>query len=239
MKILVINPNSSPEMTDSIRAALEAVKRPDTELCVERTEGAAAGIQSASDAARSVPLLLERVRQANAEGFDAILLACFSDPGLEPAREQSDALVLGIEETSLHVAAMLGHKYTILTPLSSRIASKEQDVRRFKVEASCASVRALDLTVAQTEAEPERTKARILEVARQAIEEDGAEVLLLGCAGMAGYAPELERTLGAVVVDPTTTTLKVAEGLVELGIHHSRLGLFARPPLGEPSEKLD
>ena len=230
MKILVINPNSSPEMTDSIRAALEAVKRPDTELCVERTEGATAGIQSASDAARSVPLLLERVRQANAEGFDAILLACFSDPGLEPAREQSDALVLGIEETSLHVAAMLGHKYTILTPLSSRIASKEQDVRRFKAEPACASVRALGMTVPETEADPKRTKERILAVARDAIEKDGAEVLVLGCAGMVGYAADVEDELGIVVLDPTSVAFKTAEALADLNVRHCKRGLYAPPP---------
>ncbi len=238
MKIFVINPNSSQEMTNSIRTVLEAVKSTDTQLQVVQTTGAPSAIQSASDVASATPLLLDLVRQANEKEYDAIILACFSDPGLEAAREQSNALVLGIEETSLHVAAMLGHKYTILTPLSARIPSKEQDVRRFKIEAACASVRALDLTVAETESQPERTKARVLEVARRAIEEDGAEVLVLGCAGMAGYAPEVEKRLGAVVVDPTTTTLKVAEALVDLGIHHSKVRFYATPsrPGGDSHE---
>ena len=138
--------------------------------------------------------------------------------------------MLGIEETSIHIASMLGHKYTILTPLAPRIPSKEQDVRRFKAEAACASVRALGLTVLETEANPERTKQRILEVARAAMEEDGAEVIILGCAGMAGYAEDIERKLGLVVLDPTLVTLKVAEGLAELGIRHSKRGLFAPPP---------
>ena len=230
MRILVINPNSSVEMTESIRDALERIKRKDTDAEVVRLEGAPISIESATDGAMSVPALLERVRWANRECFDAVIIACFSDPGLEPAREVSEVLVLGIQQTTLAVATMLGHKYTILTPLSSRIASKEQDVRRFRLDASCASVRALDLSVSQTEEDPELTKRRVKEVARAAIEQDGAEIVILGCAGMVGYADELEKELGIVVLDPTSVTLKVAEGLAELGIRHSKRGLFAVPP---------
>ena len=228
MRIMVINPNSSQEMTDSICEVLERVKRSDTELTVVRTVGAPAAIQSASDIAQAVPPMLELVRKANKEGYDAVILACFSDPGLEAAREQSDILVMGIEETALHVAAMLGHKYTILTPLSKRIPSKEQDVRRFKAESAMASVRALDLTVTETEANPELTKARILEVARKAVEEDGAEVIVLGCAGMTGYANDVEQQLGVVVLDPTTVTLKVCEGLIDAGLRHCKRALYAK-----------
>ena len=229
MRILVINPNSSVEMTQSIRDVLERIRRDDTETDVVRTEGAPVAIQSATDAALAIPHVLELVRQANANGVDAIVLACFSDPGLEPARELSDALVLGIQETTLHIAATLGHKYTILTPLAKRIASKEQDVRRFRAESACASVRALGMTVPETEADPTRTKARILAVAREAIEQDGAEVVVLGCAGMVGYAEDVERELGIVVLDPTTIAFKVAEALVDAGIRHSKRGLYAMP----------
>ena len=229
MRILVINPNSSVEMTQSIENVLQQIKRSDTEVTVIRTEGAPTAIQSATDAALATPYVLEQVRKANEGGVDAIVLACFSDPGLEPAREISDVLVLGIQETTLHIAAMLGHKYSVLTPLAGRIASKEQDMRRFKAESSCASVRALGMTVAETESDPKRTKARILAVAREAIEQDGAEVMVLGCAGMVGYAEDVERELGIVVLDPTTITFKVAEALVDAGIRHSKRGLYATP----------
>jgi len=230
MNILVINPNSSEEMTRSIRAVLERVKRSDTNLEVVRTEGAPPAIQSAADAALATPHVLKLVREANKHGVDAIVLACFSDPGLEPARELSDVLVLGIQETTLHIAATLGHKYTILTPLAKRIASKEQDVRRFKAEPACASVRALGMTVPETEADPKRTKERILAVARDAIEKDGAEVLVLGCAGMVGYAADVEDELGIVVLDPTSVAFKTAEALADLNVRHCKRGLYAPPP---------
>ena len=233
MKITVINPNSSESMTGHIRAELERIKRSNTELVVLRTEGAPPAIQSATDVALAVPPMLELVRNANRDGSDAVIVACFSDPGLEASREQSNILVLGIQETSLHVASMLGHKYTILTPLAARIASKEQDVRRFKTESALASVRALGMTVTETDADPKRTKARILDVARQAMEVDGAEVMVLGCAGMVGYAKEVEEQLGIIVIDPTTVTLKACEGLVEAGVHHCKTGFYATPPSNE------
>ncbi len=231
MRILVINPNSSVEMTQSIRDSLERIKRIDTDLEVVRLEDAPISIESATDGAMSIPPLLDRVRWANREQFDAVIIACFSDPGLEPAREVSEALVLGIQQTTLAVATMLGHKYSILTPLSSRIPSKEQDVRRFRLDSACASVRALDLSVSQTESDPGLTKRRVIEVARAAIEHDGAEVVILGCAGMVGYAEELEKDLGITVLDPTTVTFKMAEGLVDSGIRHSKKALFATPPV--------
>jgi len=91
-----------------------------------------------------------------------------------------------------------------------------------------ASVRALDLTVTETESNPELTKARILEVARKAVEEDGAEVIVLGCAGMTGYANDVEEQLGVVVLDPTTVTLKVCEGLIDAGLRHCKRALYAK-----------
>ncbi len=229
MKIVVINPNSSKEMTESIRESLERVRRPETVLEVCCGEGAPSAIESATDMAMSVPPLLEKVRWAEAEGYDAAIIACFSDPGLEPAREAANILVLGIEQTTLAVATMLGHTYSILTPLSTRIPSKEQDVRRFRLDPACASVRALDLSVAQTEADPGLTKRRVKDVSRLAIEQDGAEVIILGCAGMVGYADELERELGIVVLDPTTVTFKLAEAMTETGVRHSKRALYASP----------
>ncbi|MGC9529412.1 MAG: aspartate/glutamate racemase family protein [Candidatus Bipolaricaulaceae bacterium] len=229
MRILVINPNSSVVMTGQIRKALQRIKRPDTELMVERVEQAPPAIESGRDVAQAVPGVLEWVQRAEGAGCQAAIIACFSDPGLDAAREVGNLLVLGIQETSLHLAAMLGHRFTILTPRPHRVPAKEREVRRIGLEGALASVRPLGLSVTETEAQPERTKARILEVAKVAVEEDGAEVLVLGCAGMVGYAAELERQLGVVVIDPTATTLKVCEGIVELGLRQSKLALYRTP----------
>ena len=236
MKILVINPNSSEHMTEHIRAEVLRIKRDDTQVTVIANVGAPAAIESARDVALAVPPLLEQVKRANEEGYDAVILACFSDPGLQAAKEVSDILVLGIEETTLHVAAMLGHKFTILTPLEKRIPAKEREVRGYGLESALASVRSLDLSVSETDADPEATKKRILEVARQARDEDGAEVIVLGCAGMVGYAKDVEQELGLVVLDPTGVAFKIAEGLVDAGMHLSKRALYATPPMREEAK---
>jgi allantoin racemase len=233
MRIMVINPNTSISMTEHLRRELEAIKRPDTELSVVCPATGPVSIESAYDEAVAVPPTLELVQQANEEGYDGIILACFSDPGIHAAKEISDIPVVGIQEASLHAAAMLGYKFTILTPLPQRIPHKHEEVRRYRLESSLASVRALGMTVAETDADPERTKQRILETASRAAEEDGAEVMILGCAGMAGYAGEVERKLGVTVLDPSAVALKMCEALVDAGVRHSKRALFAQPPKKE------
>ena len=230
MKILVINPNTSITMTDHIRAALEPLKRPDTELTVTCPARGPETIESAYDEAYAIPPTLELVKKAGDEGYDAVILACFSDPGLEAAKEVSTIPVVGIEEATLHVAAMLGAKFSIMTPRKQRVASKCEHVHLRGLSHFLASVRSLDLTVAETEADPAKTKQRLMEVAAAAVETDGAEVIVMGCAGMAGYAEEIEQALNVKVLDPSAVALKIAEAMVDLGLTHSKTGLFATPP---------
>ena len=230
MKIFVINPNTSQTMTDHIRVALEAVKRSDTELTVTCPDRGPETIESAYDEAFAIPPTLGLVKKANGEGYDAVILACFSDPGLEAAREVSVIPVIGIEESTLHMAAMLGAKFSIMTPRKQRIPSKYEHVHIRGLSHFLASVRSLDLSVAETDSDPAKTKQRLMDVAKIAVEEDGAEVIIMGCAGMAGYAREIEETLGVKVLDPTAVALKTAEAMVDLGLTHSKAGLFAVPP---------
>lgn len=230
MKIMVINPNTSQSMTDHLRQELERIKRPDTELTVVCAERGPETIESAYDEAFAIPPTLELVKRANQEDYHAIIIACFSDPGLEAAKEISKIPVIGIEESSLHMAAMLGAKFSVITPRRERIPSKREHVHMRGLDYFLASVRSLDLSVAETDAEPEKTKERVLEVAQKAVDEDGAEVIILGCAGMAGYAKEIERKLRVKVLDPSAVALKVAEAMADLGLTQSKRGLFSAPP---------
>lgn len=230
MKIFVINPNTSQTMTDHIREALEAVKRSDTELTVTCPDKGPETIESAYDEAFAIPPTLGLVQKANDEGYDAVILACFSDPGLEAAREISVIPVIGIEESTLHMAAMLGAKFSIMTPRKQRIPSKYEHVHIRGLSHFLASVRSLDLTVAETDSDPAKTKQRLMDVAKIAVEKDGAEVIVMGCAGMAGYAREIEETLSVKVLDPAAVALKTAEAMADLGLTHSKAGLFATPP---------
>jgi len=229
VRIFVINPNTSASMTEEIRRELERIKRPDTELTVVNPEHGPVYIASVYDETLAGPPTLELVRKANEEGYDVVIIACFADPCLDAAREISDILVLGIEETTLHIAAMLGHKFCTTTGLARRVPTRELHARLRGVESAYASSLVLNMSV-EMGAKPAEMKARILELARQAVEEDGAEVIVLGSAGLAGYAADIERELGAVVLDPTAVAFKVAEAIADLGLRHSKVARFSKPP---------
>jgi allantoin racemase len=230
MKIMVINPNTTVSMTDHIRRELLPLKGLDTELVVVNPEHGPVSIESEYDEARAIPPTLDLVRQAELDGYDAVVIACFSDPGLVASREMVSIPVVGIEESTLHLAAQLGYKFSILTTRCQRVPSKTEHVHRRGLESKLASVRPLEMSVLEMDAYPERTKERILAVAGAAAAEDGAEVVILGCAGLAGYAAAIERELGLVVLDPTPIGLKTAELMVTLGLKHSKRGLYAVPP---------
>jgi len=230
MKIFVINPNTSKSMTEHIRRELERIKRADTEVIVQCNQKGPETIDSEYHEVMTVPYTLDLVKKANIEGYDAVIIAAFPDPGLIAAREISNISVFGIGEVALHIAAMLGAKFTVITTLQQRVPSRRAHVHRSGLEYSLASVRSLDQLTVENDADPEKTKKRAIEVGKKAIEEDGAEVLILGCAAMAGYSSEIEAQLGVPVIDPTTITFKIAEAMIDLGLRHSKKGLFAKPP---------
>jgi allantoin racemase len=218
MKIMVINPNTSLSMTDHMREVLMPIKRSDTDLEVTCADRGPETIESAYDEAYAIPPTLELVKKANREGYDAVIIACFSDPGLHA------------EEASFHLAAMLGARFSIMTPRKARIHTKEEEVHRYGMNHYLASVRSLDLSVAETDADPQKTKQRVMEEAARAVEEDGAEVIILGCAGMTGYAKDIEEKIKVKVIDPTSVALKLTEAIADLGLSHSKIGLFAASP---------
>lgn len=230
MKIAVINPNTSESMTEHLARELARVKGPETEVLCINPEHGPVSIESAYDEALAIPPTLDLIRRAAADGYDAAVIACFSDPGLHAARELVTIPVVGIQEATLHVAAQLGFRFTITTTFPKRVPAKIEAVAAAGLESRLASVRPLNMTVLEMDREPERTVQRLIEVARATAVEDGAEVLILGCAGLAGYAADVERETGMIVLDPSPIGLKTAEMLVSLGLRHSKRGLFAQPP---------
>lgn len=233
LRIFVINPNSSRAVTDHIRRVLEKAKRPDTELTVVNPAQGPASIESQYDRELATPHVLRLVQEANDDGYDAAVIACFSDPGLDASREISSIPVIGIEESTLHLAAMLGHKFSPVTAFPRHIPTRDLHARMGGFKHAYASTLVTKMSVLDMEADPTTTKQRILAEARRAVAEDGAEVIVLGCAGLSGYAGDIEEELGVVVLDPTAVALKVAEVFADLGLRHSKIARFAAPPAKE------
>ena len=229
MKILVLNPNTSQAVTDRIAGVVRRLARPDTEAVVTQIPHGPEVLESYYDESLATPYVLQAVREAAAQGFDAVIIAAFCDPGLEAVKEISAIPVYALEETTFSVALLLGNKFGILTEKKHKVAVKQQHVRKHGLESRFASVRPLNMGVMEIACAPERVKQVGTEVARRMVEEDGAEVIIMGCASMAGYSADLERELGVPVLDPIAVTLKVVEGLTEIGVRHSKIGLYATP----------
>ena len=134
-----------------------------------------------------------------------------------------------VQEAAFSTALLLGNKFGILTEKKHKEAVKEQHVRKHGLEQRFAGVRALNMGVVEIASHPEKAAERGLEICRRLIEEDGAEVIILGCASMAGHDKEMEQALGVPVLDPVAVAFKLVEGLTELGVHHSKIGLYATP----------
>jgi len=128
---------------------------------------------------------------------------------------------------------MLGHKFSVMTGMKRRVPTREWHTAFRGLSQFYASAPVLGMSVLEMDADPAKAKARIIELARKTVEEDRAEVIVLGCAGLAGYAEDIERELGVIVLDPSSVALKVAEALVDLGLHHSKAGRFSYPPVKE------
>jgi allantoin racemase len=236
MRVLVINPNASVEMSDVIREQLHAVARPDVQVDVVNPPGAPPAIESALDEAACVPPMLTLVKGAQGQGYDAVVIACFSDPGLDAAREATDLPVVGIQDAAMHLAAQLGYRFSVLTTLAHRAPVREIAALKAGLDRRLASCRPLDLPVLETVQNREQVVQKIVNVGRQCIREDGAEVLVLGCAGLGDLAQRASALLGVPVVDPNAAALKLCETLVDLKLRHSRAGLYhARPRPESPA----
>ncbi|MBI9044149.1 MAG: aspartate/glutamate racemase family protein [Anaerolineaceae bacterium] len=229
MKILVLNPNTSTVVTKKIEASIKRVARSDVEVVVAQIPHGPESLESFYDEALAAPYSIEMVKKANDDDFDAIVLAAFCDPSIEALKEISSIPVYGIAETTYAVATLLGNKFAVLTEKKPKESVKVHQVRKFGLESRFAGVRALNMGVVEIAENPEKVKSTGIEIARQMIEKDGAEVIIMGCASMAGYADDLEHELNVPVLDPISITYKVAEGLADLKIKHSKLGLYQVP----------
>jgi len=213
-RIVVVNPNSTAAVTAAIDQALEPLRLaggPAIE-CLTLAEGPP-GIETQAHVEQVVQPLCRLVRaRANASAF---VIACFSDPGLFACREASDRPVLGIAECGLLTALTRGERFGILAILPTSLPRHLRYVRQMGLSARFAGDLPLGLGVVEL-SDAERTFARMAEVGARLRDRHGADVLVLGCAGMARYRAPLEQELRLPVIDPTQAAVTMAIGAVRL-----------------------
>ena len=227
MKIRVVTPIITESFGPLILREFEAAARPDDEISNVFLDRGPASLESAYDDALAVPDTVAKVRQAEREGADAVIINCMADPGLKAAREVVSIPVIGPCEASMHLAAMLGHKFSVVTVLARAIPEFEDRARVYGLGDKLASVRSVEVPVLELERDRARLAELLVEQSIKAIEEDGAHVIVFGCTGMVGLAQEVqeglaERGYEVPVIDPAKAALKVAEALVDLKLAHSK-----------------
>ncbi len=225
MKILVINPNTTVSMTNKIATVARAVARPDTEIIAASSHDGPASIQGFLDVATCVPGLLKEVAQH--KDVDAIVIACFDDTGLDAVRTLMSVPVLGIGEAAYHAASMIANKFSVITTLSRSVPGLENNLMRYGLAQKCSRVRATEIPVLKLEEGDPATLDKIRSAIRASIDEDNAEAIVLGCAGMADLMAQLSEEFGLPVIDGVSASVTFAEALVNNRLSTSKIGAYS------------
>ncbi|MCP4383333.1 MAG: aspartate/glutamate racemase family protein [Hyphomicrobiales bacterium] len=225
MKLLVVNPNTTASMTAKIEAAARLVARPDTEIMATNSADGPASIQGYLDVAVCVPGILDEV--ARHPDADAVLVACFDDTGVDALRCMVDGPVIGIGEAAYHAASMIAAKFSVITTLSRSVAGLEANLARYGLAQKCMRVRATDIPVLELENGDQATTDKIRNEIRRAISEDGAETIVLGCAGMADLVARLSDEFGLPVIDGVACGVTLSEALVGAGLGTSKMNTYS------------
>ncbi|PWM62077.1 MAG: Asp/Glu/hydantoin racemase [Clostridia bacterium] len=231
MKLHIINPNTSRRMTEMIRSSAEQAAAFGTEIVCE---GLRRGPEYADCAYDGVIVSHELVQMVQADmrmaaGYDAYVVASFADPALDALRELTDKPVVGIAESALHFASFLGYKFAVINTLPRLERTFEDEVRRAGASDRLAVVKLPPYRVSSFLESTEDAKAMLVKTAREAIEQDGAEVIILAGGMLAGYAGFLSAAIRAPVLDGVKCAVKMAEALAALGLTTSKIKTYAWP----------
>lgn len=203
VRLLFINPNATESMTGTIAEAARRAAPEGVEILARTNHAGPPAIQGKADGAAALPGLLAEIRAA--DRADAIVIACFDDTGLAEARALAPCPVLGIGQAAYLAATLLGRRFSVVTTLAVSVPILEANLAAYGLAGGCARVRASGIPVLEVEA----AGAAIAAEAARAVAEDGAEAIVLGCAGMAGLTERLA-ALAVPVIDGVTAATHLA-----------------------------
>lgn len=216
MKILVVNPVGHSKWDEQDRRLYSLFASPGTEVDVVSLPRGPPSVESPRSHAEVIPLIVERVLELHRE-YDAVIVNCFLDPAVELLRGIIGKPVVGPCESSLAIASILSRRIAIVTVGGDALWMIEDRVNQLGYSDYVVSIKGVELSVPQLDEDPERTKSMVVRRARECVEE-GAEVIVLGCTGLAGLAEAVRDAVNRPAIDPVGAALKVAEAMVRLGL---------------------
>lgn len=221
IKVIMSDKAMSRETMDAREEMLRAAISSDAEVSVDCIKKGPDELDCNTDEAFAAAEMVRESIRAEKEGFDAIVVYCFSDVGLDAIRENVRIPVIGPGETSLAAASMLCNRFTVLTSESINIPRTYRRLMKNGIaREKMVSVRALDIPTGELRSNPKATEEYLRKVCAKTVMEDGADGIILGCLGMAGYGKEIEQELPIKVIDPAFVAVAYAEMCVRTGLTH-------------------
>lgn len=214
-RILIVNSNTTQSVTDRIAAAARAVALPGTDIEAVSAPFGLPLIVTRADWLVAGPATLAALAARRGE-YDAAVIACFGDPGLDAAKEMLDVPVLGISEAAFHAAAMLGRRFAVVSFTAALRPMFEDCLDHHGLRARCCGFRMGPPFNGDPGRVAEERRELLIGLCRQAVEEDGAEVVILAGGPLAGFAPVLQPHVPVPLVDGTQAAVRLAAALAGL-----------------------
>lgn len=233
-RIMWINPIGISALDLPIKIFLDSLKKPETCINVVSLKKGPSHLNYHYYEAGVLLDTVNLVRQAEQEGYDAAIIGCFYDTGLHESREITDRLiVVAPGESSLHLAITLGRRVSVIVSKPKCIPKMKSNLLNHGFNENIVSFKSADLDVHEFRKNPSHTRDRLTDLAKRSMEEDMAEVIILGCTAQLGFFRDLQEEIGIPVIDAVAAPLKYAEFLVELkkrfGFSHSKMWAYKSP----------
>jgi allantoin racemase len=229
LRILVVNVNTTESMTALIGEQACAAASSGTEILAVTPRFGPASVESILESHLAAVGVIDRVMQEAGE-YDAVILAGFGDLGREALQELVTVPVLDITEAAAHIACLLGKTFGVITTVDRAVHAIEDRLVLAGLRSRCVAIRAASIAVLDLEADLDATVETLARVAGDVVQNVGAEVICLGCAGMAGLSERLSERIEAPVVDGVAAAVHLAESLHALGLQTSKVGFYAPSP---------
>ena len=228
MRILVANVNTTVSMTEAIADSARSVASPGTEFVGITPRFGADSCEGNFESYLAAIAVMDAIL-AYPEPYDAVIQAGYGEHGREGLQELLEVPVVDITEAAASTAMYLGHRFSVVTTLDRTVPLIEDRLKLAGLDQRCASVRASGLGVLELESDPERAVKAIVEQSTRAVTDDHAEVICLGCGGMAELEEQVREATGVPIVDGVRAAVTIAEGLVRMGLSTSKVRTYAPP----------
>lgn len=238
MRIRIVRPAGSMFYPDSDRELRELAKEwqaltsPGNEIDIVRVAKGVSTVECDYDVEIAAPFVIQEIERAEKLGFDAVMIYCMADPGLRGAREGTRMPVVGMGQACFLTALALGDRFSIVSHGNIDDGHYRRILRKYGLDNHLASVRCIGLRVHELRDDIVALKKAFLRAATEAVEKDGAEVIVPGCGRIYGIMEEVQQALGVPVLDPLATGIRFTEMVVALGFSHSKKA-YMDPPSKE------